>query len=310
MAMIPESIAFAFVSGVPILSALYASFILLIVTSALGGRPGSISAATGAFAVVQTSLVASYGVEYLFATLILVGILEALVGVFRLAKFIELASLPIMTGFVNGLAIVIGMAQFSAFQNVDGSWISGDPLYWMIGQVALAMLIVYFFPYLTKFIPSTLVAIGVIMAFEYGLDLGTITVGDKGSVSGSLPQFKLPNVPFTGEMIGVIFPHAIIMTIVGLMETLMLIRLIDEITETKGQPNRECVAQGLANFLCGFLGGMGGCAMIGQSIINVNSGSKGRASGMIFGGILTLSFLRYNKWHWATYNYFGCTFIY
>eukprot|EP00027_Filamoeba_sp_ATCC50430_P000944 CAMPEP_0168554926 /NCGR_PEP_ID=MMETSP0413-20121227/8049_1 /TAXON_ID=136452 /ORGANISM="Filamoeba nolandi, Strain NC-AS-23-1" /LENGTH=492 /DNA_ID=CAMNT_0008585717 /DNA_START=304 /DNA_END=1782 /DNA_ORIENTATION=+ len=286
--MMPETIAFAFVAGVSPLVGLYASFILMVVTSILGGRPGSISGAAGATAVLHTSLVAKHGVEYLFASLLLVGIFEILIGAFNLTRFIKFVSMPIMTGFVNGLSIVIGRAQFTVFrESTDGPWLSGNLLYWTIGLVFITMLVMVLFPFLTKHIPSSLVAIGIVMALEYGIGIGSTTVGDRASVSGGFPSPRFPHVPFNSEMLGIIIPHAIITCIVALLETLLLLQLIDEITETKGNPNRECVAQGVGNILCGLFGALGGCAMIGQAMVNLNSGGRGRLPGF-FGGILLL----------------------
>jgi SulP family sulfate permease len=288
VALIPEAIAFSFVAGVAPLLGLYASFILPIITSIFGGRPGSITAATGAIAILQVDLVANHEIEYLFAALILTGILQAFVGVFRLARFIKLVSLPIMSGFANGLAIIIGRAQFDHFKSLDGEWVSGAVLGWMIGMVLLSMIIVFFWPRIPYigFIPSPLVAIGLCLALEQGIGLGTLTVGDKASVGGSFPALRAPDVPFSAHTLSIIFPPAVLMCIVGLIETLMVLRLVDEATETKGQPNRECCAQGLGNFICGFFGAMGGCAMIGQTMININGGGRGRISTFAVGILL------------------------
>ena len=284
LALVPEAVAFAFVAGVEPLVGLYAAFIVGLITSLIGGRPGMISGATGALAVVMVELVSTHGVEYLFATVILMGVIQIGAGIARLGKFVRLIPHPVMLGFVNGLAIVIFLAQKGQFmtKQADGTlaWMQGEELYIMIGLILLTMGIIHFLPKLTKVIPSSLAAILTVSLLVIGLDINTPTVGDIASVAGGLPSFHIPNVPFNFEMLNVIFPYAIILAAIGLIESLMTLTLIDEITETRGRGNKECVGQGVSNIVTGFFGGMGGCAMIGQSMINVNSGGRQRLSGL------------------------------
>ena len=267
-----------------------------LITACIGGRPGMISGVTGALAVVMVSLVADHGVEYLFITVVLMGLLQITAGVLKLGKFIRMVPYPVMLGFVNGLAIVIFLAQLGQFGEagqagwlhgtfmqdsiVDVAWLKGEQLYMLFGLVLLTMFIIYFLPRLTKALPSSLVAIMVVTALVLGLDLNTKVVGDIASISGGLPSFHVPVVPFNLETLFIILPYAFILAAIGLIESLLTLRLIDEITETRGRGNRECIGQGVANTFTGFFGGMGGCAMIGQSMINVNSGGRGRLSGI------------------------------
>ncbi len=285
LALVPEAVAFAFVAGVGPLTGLYAAFMVGLITSAIGGRPGMISGATGALAVVMVSLVATHGEQYLFATVVLMGLLQMLAGVFKLGKFIRLVPHPVMLGFVNGLAIVIFLAQMEQFKVVgaDGVkvWLSGEPLYLMLALVALTMAIIMFLPRLTRAVPSSLAAIVGVSVLVIGFNLDTRTVGDVASIAGGLPSFSIPSVPMSWETLEIIFPYAVILAAIGLIESLLTISVIDELTDTTGQNNRECVAQGVANTVTGFFGGMGGCAMIGQSMINVNSGGRGRLSGLV-----------------------------
>ena len=296
LALVPEAVAFAFVAGVDPLVGLYAAFMVGLITACIGGRPGMISGVTGALAVVMVSLVADHGVEYLFITVVLMGLLQITAGVLKLGKFIRMVPYPVMLGFVNGLAIVIFLAQLGQFGEagqagwlhgtfmqdsiVDVAWLKGEQLYMLFGLVLLTMFIIYFLPRLTKALPSSLVAILVVTALVLGLDLNTKVVGDIASISGGLPSFHVPVVPFNLETLFIILPYAIILAAIGLIESLLTLRLIDEITETRGRGNRECIGQGVANTFTGFFGGMGGCAMIGQSMINVNSGGRGRLSGI------------------------------
>ncbi|MEO0509483.1 MAG: SulP family inorganic anion transporter [Verrucomicrobiota bacterium] len=284
LALVPEAVAFAFVAGVDPLVGLYAAFIVGLVTSIAGGRPGMISGATGALAVVIVALVATHGIEYLFATVVLAGILQILAGVLRLGKFIRLVPHPVMFGFVNGLAVVIFQSQLGQFKVTNDAgelvWMQGSQLYIMLGLVVLTMAIIHFLPKLTKAVPSALVAIVVTSLLVIGFGINTLSVGDIASVGGGLPAFSIPGVPFNFDTLGVIFPFALTMAAVGLIESLMTLSLIDDLTETRGRGNRECVGQGLANVLTGFFGGMGGCAMIGQSMINIRSGGRGRLSGI------------------------------
>lgn len=296
LALVPEAVAFAFVAGVEPLVGLYAAFMVGLITACIGGRPGMISGATGALAVVMVALVADHGVEYLFATVVLMGIIQITAGVMKLGKFIRMVPHPVMLGFVNGLAIVIFLAQLSQFgiageagwlegtfmqgSILDVAWLQGAQLYMMLGLVVATMMIIHFLPKLTTAIPSSLVAILVVSFLVFGLNLDTRVVGDIASISGGLPTFHLPVVPFTFETLMIILPYSIILAAIGLIESLLTLRLVDEVTETRGQGNRECVAQGIANTTTGLFGGMGGCAMIGQSMINVNSGGRGRLSGI------------------------------
>uniref|UniRef100_UPI003D815FBF SulP family inorganic anion transporter n=1 Tax=Trichloromonas sp. TaxID=3069249 RepID=UPI003D815FBF len=260
------------------------AFMVGLITAAIGGRPGMISGATGALAVVMVALVADHGVEYLFAAVVLMGIIQVGAGVLRLGKFVRLIPHPVMLGFVNGLAIVIFLAQLGQFKVAGAGggvqWMQGPALYLMLALVALTMAIIYLLPKLTMAFPSALAAILVVTALVHGLNLDTRTVGDLASVAGGLPSFHLPLVALTWENFLIILPYSVILASVGLIESLMTLTLIDEITETRGRGNRECIGQGVANVVTGFFGGMGGCAMIGQSIININSGGRGRLSGI------------------------------
>jgi SulP family sulfate permease len=296
LALVPEAIAFAFVAGVEPLVGLYAAFMVGLITATMGGRPGMISGATGALAVVMVALVADHGVEYLFAAVVLMGVLQITAGAFRLGKFIRMVPHPVMLGFVNGLAIVIFLAQLGQFgipgdtgwlqdtslqgSILDVAWISGMPLYTMLGLVGLTMLIIQYLPKLTTAVPSSLVAIITVTLVVLGLDLDTKVVGDVASIAGSLPSFHLPMVPMNLETLGIILPYAFILAAIGLIESLLTLSLVDELTQTRGRGNKECVAQGVANTVTGVFGGMGGCAMIGQSMINVNAGGRGRLSGI------------------------------
>jgi len=285
LALVPEAVAFSLIAGVNPLVGLYTAFIIGLITSLFGGRPGMISGATGAIAVVIVALVARHGVEYLFAAVLLMGVLQVAAGLFRLGKFIRLVPHPVIFGFVNGLAVVIGMAQFAQFKTAtpDGgsAWITGVPLWTMVGFVAATMLIIHFLPKLTKAVPSALVAILTVSAVVIFAGIPMRTVGDIASISGGLPQFHNPLVPFNWETLSIIFPYSLIMAAVGLIESLLTLTVVDEMTETRGRGNKECVAQGAANLATGFFGGMGGCAMIGQSIINVSSGGRNRLSGIV-----------------------------
>lgn len=284
LALVPEAVAFAFVAGVNPLTGLYAAFMVGLITAVIGGRPGMISGATGALAVVMVSLVADHGVEYLFAAVVLMGILQVLAGVLKLGKYIRMVPHQVMLGFVNGLAIVIFLAQLNQFQvaTPDGGmeWLSGPALYWMLALVVLAMAIIHFLPKLTSAVPAPLVAILVVTAITLGFGLDVRTVGDMASIAGGLPEFHIPVVPLSWETLMIILPYSVILAAIGLIESLLTLTVIDELTDTRGRGNRECVGQGTANIVTGFFGGMGGCAMIGQSMINVNSGGRGRLSGI------------------------------
>ena len=284
LALVPEAIAFAFVAGVAPLSGLYAAFIVGLITAILGGRPGMISGATGALAVVMVSLVMDHGAEYLFATVILMGILQLIAGVFKLGKFIRMVPDSVMLGFVNGLAIVIGISQLSQFKiiNTGGElvWITGDVLLYSIIFVVFTMFIIWFLPKITKIVPSTLVAIFFTTILTLTLKIDIPNVGDLASIKGSLPSFLIPNVPLNFETLKIIFPYAFILASIGLIESLLTLNLVGKITNKRGGASQECLAQGLANTVTGFFGGMGGCAMIGQSMINVRSGGRTRIAGI------------------------------
>lgn len=283
LALVPEAVAFSFVAGVSPLTGLYSAFIVGFVTALLGGRPGMISGATGALAVVVVSLVATHGVEYLYAAVVLMGIIQILAGVLKFGRFVRLIPHPVMLGFVNGLAIVIFLAQMGQFKSVQNgvlTWLPQDQLLIMLGLVFVTMVIIHFLPKLTKAIPSSLAAILTITGIVHLFGVNTLTVSDLASVAGGLPSFHFPDIPFNLETLKIVLPYSFILASVGLIESLMTLQLVDEVTETKGEPNRECSAQGLANVITGFFAGMGGCAMIGQSMINVNSGGRGRLSGI------------------------------
>ncbi|MCI5078503.1 SulP family inorganic anion transporter [Oricola sp.] len=284
LALVPEAVAFAFVAGVHPLVGLYAAFMVGLITAVFGGRPGMISGATGALAVVMVALVAEHGVEYLFATVVLMGILQILAGVLRLGKFIRLVPHPVMLGFVNGLAIVIFLAQLTQFKTPDATgamhWMSGWPLVVMLGLVALTMAIIWGMPKLTSAFPAPLAGIAIVAAIVIVFGIDVPRVGDMASIEGGLPQFHVPTVPLTFETLEVIVPYAVILAAIGLIESLLTLNLVGEITGKRGGASKECVAQGTANLVTGFFGGMGGCAMIGQSMINVKSGGRTRLSGI------------------------------
>lgn len=291
LALIPEAVAFSLIAGLSPLVGLYAAFVVSLVTAIFGGRPGMISGATGAVAVIIISLSISHGVEYVFATVVLAGILQVLVGVLRLGKLIRLVPHPVMFGFVNGLAVIIFMSQLNQFKTKVGDelvWMAGEPLYLMVGLVLLTILIMIILPKITKAIPASLVAIIVVFLVVISFDLETNTVGDIASIKGGFPPFHIPQVPFTLETFKVIFPYAAIMAGVALIESLLTLNLIDELTETRGRGNKECVAQGGANILSGLFSGMGGCAMLGQSLINISAGARARLSGIVASVMLLL----------------------
>lgn len=337
LALVPEAVAFAFVANIDPIIGLYGAFMMGIITAIFGGRPGMISGATGALAVVMVGMikeagekfpeVENAGLQFLFATLIMMGLIQILAGVFKLGKFVRLIPHPVMMGFVNGLAIVIGMSQIGMFKEGE-EFLSGTNLYVMIGLVALTMGIMFGLPKLTKKVPAGLVAILVVSAivifgkietqtvnsfietkeitqkvnnlkesenfeeikFQINSDTTQVTdaelynyvaaTHESKGIQGELPKFSVPTIPLNGESLLFMFPYALILAAIGLIESLMTLQLVDELTETKGSGNRECIAQGGANIINGFFGGMGGCAMIGQSMINVNSGGKGRLSGI------------------------------
>ncbi|MEK8090753.1 SulP family inorganic anion transporter [Thermithiobacillus plumbiphilus] len=294
LALVPEAVAFAFVAGVNPLVGLYAAFMVGLITAVIGGRGGMISGATGALAVVMVALVAQHGVEYLFATVVLMGLIQILAGVFKLGRFIRMVPHPVFLGFVNGLAIVIFLAQLEHFKvkTPDGGtgWMSGMDLGLMLGLIALTMAIMHFLPRLTRAVPSALAAIVVVTLLVMGLNLETRSVGDLASIAGGLPAFHLPMVPINLETLWIILPYSLVLAGIGLIESLLTMSLIDELTETRGNGNRVCVGQGVANTVTGFFGGMGGCAMVGQSMINVESGGRSHWSG-IFAALFLLAFI-------------------
>ena len=301
LALVPEAVAFAFVAGVHPLVGLYAAFLVGLITAILGGRPGMISGATGALAVVMVALVAQHGVEYLFATVVLMGLLQIIAGFMQWGKFIRLVPHPVMLGFVNGLAIVIFLAQMTQFKvpgtveisghgSSGGEWLSGSPLYLMLGLVALTMLIIYIMPRVTRIIPAPLAGIGFVAGLVIFFGLDVPRVGDMASIKGGLPMFHIPAVPITWETLEIILPYSIILAAIGLIESLLTLNLVGEMTGKRGGASQECIAQGLANTATGFFGGMGGCAMIGQSMINVKSGGRTRIAG-IAAALFLLAFI-------------------
>ena len=281
LALVPEAVAFAMIAGLAPLTGLYAAFVVGLVTSIFGGRPGMISGATGAIAVVIVVLAKSHGVEYIFATVILAGIIQMLAGFLRLGKLIRLVPHPVIFGFVNGLAIIIFMSQLEQFKDASGNWLTGPNLYILLGFVLLTMFIIWGLPKLTKAIPASLTAILVVFGIVAVFGIDTRTVGDIASIKGGFPPFHIPMVPFNLETLALIFPYAAIVAAVGLIESLLTLNIVDEITETRGRGNKEAVAQGAANIMSGFFSGMGGCAMIGQSLINVSNRARARLSGIV-----------------------------
>ncbi len=281
LALVPEAVAFALIAGLSPLTGLYAAFVMGLVTAVLGGRPGMISGATGAVAVVIVSLAQSHGVEYVFATVVLAGFIQVLAGTLRLGKLIRLVPHPVIFGFVNGLAIIIFLSQLDQFKDASGHWLAGNALYILLGLVVLTMLIIWGLPKLTKAVPASLAAILTIFGLVSFLNIDTKTVGDIASIQGGFPPFHLPAVPLEWATLVLIFPYAAIVAGVGLIESLLTLNIIDEITETRGRGNKEAVAQGIANILSGVFSGMGGCAMLGQSLINISAGSRARLAGIV-----------------------------
>ena len=313
LALVPESVAFAIIAGVPPLVGLYGAFLVCLVTAVAGGRPGMISGATGALAIIMVGLVTTgeqrglelglgdgMGLQYLFAALLLMGVIQILFGVLKLGRFVRLIPQPVMLGFVNGLAIVIFEAQFPMFTEnpvVHGStWLAGAPLGIMAGLVLITMAIIQFLPMLTKQVPSSLVAILFVSIVVVVFDLNTLKVGDMSSIAGGLPAFAIPRVPLTLDTLVFVAPFSFVLAAVGLIESLLTLTLVDELTETRGKSNRECVGQGLANVVNGFFGGMGGCAMIGQSMINIRSGGRKRLSGITAAVSLLLFIVLLSRW--------------
>lgn len=284
MTMIPESLSFAILAGFPPLVGLYGAFIMGIITAIFGGRPGLISGGAGATVIVLIALMDSHGLEYVFAAVAMAGIIQIIVGILKLGKFIRLVPQPVMFGFVNGLAVIIFMSQLEQFKTIvngQSELLSGSALYIMAGLVALTIAIIILFPKITKAVPASLVAIIVVFAVVLIFNIDTKQVVDIASVSGSLPPFHIPEIPFTFETLKIILPYGLIMAAVGLTEGLLTLNLVDEITGTKGNSNRECLAQGTANIANGFFFGMGGCPMIAQTLVNLSSGSRARLSGIV-----------------------------
>ena len=314
LALVPEAVAFAFVAGVHPLVGLYAAFLVGLITAVFGGRPGMISGATGALAVVMVALVAQHGVEYLFATVVLMGMLQLFAGAMHWGKFIRLVPHPVMLGFVNGLAIVIFLAQMTQFkvpgsiENTGhgmsgGEWLTGVPLIMMLSLVALTMAIIWVMPKVTRFVPAPLAGIGIVAILVIVLGLDVPRVGDLASIKGGFPSFHNPFgtgeglygtalAPLNMETFYIILPYAVILAAIGLIESLLTLNLVGEITGKRGGASQECMAQGAANVVTGFFGGMGGCAMIGQSMINVKSGGRTRIAG-IAAALFLLTFIMF-----------------
>jgi len=281
LALVPEAMAFALIAGLSPLTGLYAAFVMAFVTSIFGGRPGMISGATGAIAVVIVSLAKDHGVEYVFAAVVLSGIIQVIAGSLKLGKLMRLVPHPVIFGFVNGLAVIIFMSQLDQFKDINGEWLTGTNLYILLALVLTTMLIIWGLPKLTRAVPASLMAILVVFGITYFLGIDTKTVGDISSISGGFPPFHIPDIPISWDAFMIILPYAGIMAGVGLIESLLTLNIVDEITETRGNTNKEAVAQGAANILSGLFSGMGGCAMIGQSLINVSNGARARLSGII-----------------------------
>jgi SulP family sulfate permease len=287
LALIPEAIAFSIIAGVDPKVGLYASFCIAVVTAVAGGRPGMISAATGAMALVMVTLVREHGLEYLLAATVLTGVIQILAGVLKLGSLMRFVSRSVVTGFVNALAILIFMAQIPELTGV--TWV-------VYAMVAAGLGIIYLFPYLSKTIPSPLVCIVVLTIVAVMLGLDIRTVGDMGELPDSLPVFLIPDIPLTMETFFIILPYALTLATVGLLESLMTATIVDDLTDTPSNKNRECAGQGIANISAGFLGGMAGCAMIGQSVINVKSGGRGRLSTMTAGVVLLIMVVFLDEW--------------
>ncbi len=296
LALIPEAVAFAMIAKLSPLTGLYAAFMMGLITAIFGGRPGMISGATGAVAVVIVGLSISHGPEYIFATVVLAGIMQILAGVFRLGKLIRLVPQSVIFGFVNGLAVIIFTSQLNQFKTLNDAgelvWMTGSPMYIFLGLVFVTMLIIWGLPKLTKVFPASLAAILTVFAIVMFFGVDTKNVGDMASISGGFPPFHIPEIPISFETLEIIFPYALIMAGVGLIESLLTLNIVDEITESRGRGNKECVAQGTANIFSGFFSGMGGCAMLGQSLINVSSGARARLSG-ITAAIMLLVFIMF-----------------
>ncbi len=287
LALIPEAIAFSIIAGVDPKVGLYASFCIAVVTAFAGGRPGMISAATGAMALLMVTLVKTHGLQYLLATTLLTGVLQILAGSFRLGSLMRFVSRSVVIGFVNALAILIFLAQLPEITNVG----------WQVyALVAAGLGLIYLFPYITRVIPSPLVCIVTLTAFTILFGVKVRTVGDMGALPDRLPIFLIPDIPLNFETLAIIFPYAVTLAVVGLLESMMTATIIDDLTDSPSGKNRECVGQGVANIAAGFLGGMAGCAMIGQSVINIKSGGRGRLSTLAAGIFLLLMVVFLGEW--------------
>jgi SulP family sulfate permease len=292
LALVPEVVAFALLAHISPLVGIGSAFIICLITSVFGGRPGMISGAAGSVAVVIVALVEQHGAEYLFLAVVLMGLIQVAIGLLKLGKFIRLVPQPVVYGFVNGLAVIIFMAQLEQFKVRDAAgtehWLTGTALLLMAGLVALTMGIVHFLPRLTKAVPASLVAIVTVSALVIFGGLQTKAVGDIASIAGGLPTLHLPQVPLNWATFALVLPYAFIMALVGLTESLLTLTVVDEMTDTRGRGNQDCVAQGLANIASGLTGGMGGCAMIGQTMVNLESRGRGRLSGVVAAVALAL----------------------
>lgn len=287
IALIPEAIGFALLAGLNPMVGLYASFCIAIVTSIAGGRPGLISGATGAMALVLAGLVKEHGIQYMLAATILAGILQIIMGLLKAGNLLRFIPRPVMTGFVNALGILIFKSQLSHFEGANIT---------MYILVAAGMAIIYFFPKLNKTIPAPLVAIALLTIITIAAGMNVTRIGDMGNITGTLPGFLLPDLKINMGIIGIIFPVSLSLAVVGLVESMLTAQLLDELTDTKSNKNRECMGQGLANIVAGFFGGMAGCAMIGQSVINHKSGGKGRLSTFLSGAFLMIFIVGLNSW--------------
>lgn len=294
LALVPEAVAFALIAGLSPLTGLYAAIVMGFITSVLGGRPGMISGAAGAIAVVIVSLAKDFGVEYVFAAVVLAGILQFAAGALRLGKLMRLVPHPVIFGFVNGLAIIIFTSQLAQFKDDLGAWLSGPPMYLFLGLVLLTMFIIWGLPRISKAIPASLVSILVIFGIVVFFNLDTKTVGDIASIKGSFPPFHIPKVPFSLDTLLIVLPYSAIIAGVGLIESLLTLNILDEITDTRGRGNKEAIAQGIANITSGFFSGMGGCAMLGQSLINVSNGARARLSGIV-ASVMLLVFVMFGS---------------
>lgn len=284
MTMIPESLSFAILAGFPPLVGLYAAFIMGLVTAMFGGRPGLISGGAGATVVILIALMQTHGIEYVFAAIALAGVIQIIIGLFKLAKFIRLVPQPVMYGFVNGLAVIIFISQLNQFKESaapDAEWLTGQPLYTMLALVTLTILIIWAFPRVSKTVPASLVAIVCIFGIVLGFGIETRTVSDIAAIAGNFPPFHVPAISYDFQSLSIVAPYAMMMACVGLTEGLLTLNLVDEITGTKGNGNRESIAQGAANILNGFFFGMGGCPMIAQTLVNLSAGARARLSGIV-----------------------------